>query len=312
MGALETVFITGGTSGVGGSMAEFYAREGFRVVVGYGSDDSAAEKQIELLKGMSDADHAAIKADITDPNGRAEIFDTLHRMGGISQLVLAASGGLEKKRKTDDPFEYARLINKDAQVAMAEGVQHAWGTSDKMARRIIFLTSHQAWYLKQEMSDDEGRMQLIAPWDVISAEDNDYGPIAVTKREGVNALTKMQSGADWNLGLQTTDLIPDSKVARAAAMFYYAEEGDRKLPREERLEVRMQRLIKARQNQLERLGLNTKLYMTAEFAGLAVARAIDPAWIGVNHLILPDHMNQDTGRRLGGLDPVATGLVQVQ
>lgn len=298
---------------MGASMGEDYARAGFRVVAGYGSNEHAANKQVALLNGINEeAGHTAIKADITDPNGREEIFNTLRQLGGVTHLVLAASGGLEKDKRTDDPFEYARLVNRDAQVAMARGMADVWGTTEKAARRIVFLTSHQAWYLGQQMSDRSGVMQMIAPWDVISRDENDYGPVAFTKRRGVNELTQMQQEGEWGLEVATTDLIPDSKVARAAAMFYYQREEDKALPRSERPAVWMQRLVTARQEQLENLGLNTKLYSTAEFAGLTVARALDMSWTGINHLILPDHMNQDSGRRFLNRDSAAPGMAVLQ
>jgi len=312
---VETVFITGGTSGVGAYTGQEYARAGFRVVSGYGSNERAAAKHLDVLKGINGAEHANIKADITTPEGRTEIFERLYEMGGVTHLVLAASGGLEKDRRTEDPLVYARLMNRDAQVAMAEGVADVWNRSSEMARRILFYTSSQAWYLGQKMTDRQGRMQLIAPWDVISDvndPEHDYGPIALTKKEGIDALTDMQPGQDWDLEHSASDLLPDSKVARAAAMLYYKKESDKDVPFADRPSLWLSRLIDARQAQLRNLGLDTRLYISPEFARLSVARALDPGWTGINHLILPDHMNQDSSRRLSNSDPVSSGLVAVQ
>jgi 3-oxoacyl-[acyl-carrier protein] reductase len=83
----QVAIVTGGTKGIGRSIALELSRVGYGVVVSYHSDDAAAEETVGMLEqqgGRGDA----MKFDVTDPQAaEAAVGDIAARFGRIDVLV---------------------------------------------------------------------------------------------------------------------------------------------------------------------------------------------------------------------------------
>ena len=82
--------VTGGSRGIGRSVAGRLAADGFAVVVGYaGSADGAAAAVAEVTAAGGQA--VAVQADVADEQAVAALFDTAERtFGGVDVVVNAA------------------------------------------------------------------------------------------------------------------------------------------------------------------------------------------------------------------------------
>ena len=213
-------------------------------------------------------------------------------------MVLSASGGLERGK----PEDYAHEVNLVAQRETVAGVTEAGllvRDEDGSLPTISFLTSHQAWYLGRSMPDRDGVLRPIGSWEAINDR---YGRVAESKRAGVDMLMDMQPELDARLLVSSTDLIPDSGVAAAAAILGFKDESDKGLSKDDRRQLQVSRLVAARQAELTNLGLDPKLYSSIEFSSATVREALNPEWMGIGLLLLPDHQNEDTFNRFGNLE----------
>lgn len=81
------VLITGGARGIGASIARRLASEGYRVAVNYRSSEEAAFGLLESIE-QHGGQAMAIRADITDADQVAEMFDEIRRRLGSAPLRL--------------------------------------------------------------------------------------------------------------------------------------------------------------------------------------------------------------------------------
>jgi 3-oxoacyl-[acyl-carrier protein] reductase len=83
----RTAIVTGGSKGIGASIARRLARDGFAVTVNYGHDQKAADAVIAQIKEAGGCG-IAVQADIGDRTGMSTLFDaTEQAFGGIDILV---------------------------------------------------------------------------------------------------------------------------------------------------------------------------------------------------------------------------------
>ncbi len=83
---LKTVIITGGTSGIGKSLASYYALEGFNVVIS-GRDESRLLSAVEELKA-GNSNVIGIRADVSDMTQCEKLIDeTIRHFGNIHILI---------------------------------------------------------------------------------------------------------------------------------------------------------------------------------------------------------------------------------
>jgi 2-dehydro-3-deoxy-D-gluconate 5-dehydrogenase len=94
------VLVTGGTSGIGSSIAEAFAREGCRVVVTGRTDDEVA--RAPRLDSVT-----AKQLDVTQP---AQIASLIAELPALDVLVNAA-GTIERDGREHDPEVFARVID---------------------------------------------------------------------------------------------------------------------------------------------------------------------------------------------------------
>ncbi|MBI5793602.1 SDR family NAD(P)-dependent oxidoreductase [Candidatus Uhrbacteria bacterium] len=282
----EVAFITGGTNGVGRAVAVEFAKKGFNVAVGYSNNDKASVDTVGVLNEIHPAGvHTAIKADITTDDGRETIRQALERGTQHTQLshaVLAASGGLEQGK---DHATYPHLINVDAQVNM---VRMLAPKLMQASSTLTFVESHQAYYLGKTKQSPNGDQKAIAPWDAINSL---YRPIAESKHEGMLQILAMQGDFSSRLLIASTDIIPDTRVMKLAAM---------DLKRKNRaqfdsVDAALAHILTTRRAELDELGLDSTLFTTTEFAAAIVAKATEPSWNKFAKVLLPDHLKEMAG-----------------
>jgi 3-oxoacyl-[acyl-carrier protein] reductase len=82
--ATKTAIVTGASRGIGASIAERLARDGFNVVINYSSDAAPAD----ALAAKIGAAAIAIKGDVADPAAMRALFEaTEAKFGGVDVLV---------------------------------------------------------------------------------------------------------------------------------------------------------------------------------------------------------------------------------
>jgi NAD(P)-dependent dehydrogenase (short-subunit alcohol dehydrogenase family) len=85
--------ITGGTRGIGAATAHRLARDGHDLVLGYASDDDAAEQTAREVRGLGHAVHV-VQADVTTDEGVELLFRRAAELGTVTGLVNNAGATL--------------------------------------------------------------------------------------------------------------------------------------------------------------------------------------------------------------------------
>ena len=85
----KSVFITGGSRGIGAACVELFSKNGFSVAFAYGNDDKAAQKLAAKTSAL------AIKADVSDAKQIEKAFDQSRTYFGISSFdVVVCNAGI--------------------------------------------------------------------------------------------------------------------------------------------------------------------------------------------------------------------------
>jgi NAD(P)-dependent dehydrogenase (short-subunit alcohol dehydrogenase family) len=154
--------VTGSSRGIGADTVTYFAEAGARVVINYRNKEARALKLVASLEEKG-AEAIAVGADLTDPADVARLAETItESYGGLDILVLNASGGMESGMAED----YAMKLNRDAQVEFLTAMLPLLHEGS----RIVFVTSHQAHFIKTVETMPE------------------YLPVALSKRAGEDAL----------------------------------------------------------------------------------------------------------------------------
>lgn len=137
--ARPVALVTGGSRGIGAATVLALAARGYDVALTYRNKAARAERVVAQARALG-VDALAIGGDMTQPDDLARLLDALRAWHpSLDVLVLNASGGLEKDAVASDAT-YPMRINRDAQVALAEGAlpfMRAGGT-------VTLVTSHWA------------------------------------------------------------------------------------------------------------------------------------------------------------------------
>jgi 3-oxoacyl-[acyl-carrier protein] reductase len=124
----KVAIVTGGSRGIGAAISERLAREGFKVVINYSSDDAAAEALVRRIEGAGGRAVAA-KGDVSDPAAVRRLFDTTEAaFGGVDVLVNSAGIMPMGKIADVDDATFDRV--------MAINVKGTFNTLREAARRM--------------------------------------------------------------------------------------------------------------------------------------------------------------------------------
>lgn len=141
--ATATILLTGGSRGVGAATVLALAARGAAVVFTY---------REKLARAQAVAAQAApgrvrpVQADITAPADLDRLIaEAGAALGGLTGLVLNASGGLERERLAADP-DFALHLNRDAQLALLDRALPLL----RPGGAVVFVTSHWAHFYGQQ------------------------------------------------------------------------------------------------------------------------------------------------------------------
>jgi NAD(P)-dependent dehydrogenase (short-subunit alcohol dehydrogenase family) len=102
----EVVVVTGGSRGIGAAVTRAAHARGYRVCIGYASDDSAAERLSAELPGA-----VAVRADVADPQAVTALFDAAEAaLGPVTALVGNAGVTGRLGRFADAPVATLRRV----------------------------------------------------------------------------------------------------------------------------------------------------------------------------------------------------------
>jgi NAD(P)-dependent dehydrogenase (short-subunit alcohol dehydrogenase family) len=123
--------VTGGTRGIGAATALRLARDGHDLVLGYARDGRAAE---EARRAVEDAGARclAVRADLTEPDGVAELFARAAGHGRLTGVVNSAGATLHLGPLAETPVEVVEAtvdLNLTAALLVARAAVRALGTS---------------------------------------------------------------------------------------------------------------------------------------------------------------------------------------
>jgi len=85
-----TILITGGTKGIGFAIAQHLAERGEPMVLGWHSDEAAANGAVAWLEAQG-ADVRAVQADVGDPEGAATLAKATERLGSSPLHIVHAA-----------------------------------------------------------------------------------------------------------------------------------------------------------------------------------------------------------------------------
>jgi len=154
--------VTGASRGIGAAVALMMAEQGADVAVNFRSKGSRAQQIASQVQALGRCALLA-QADLTDPDGVDAMARAIERtFGALTDLVLNASGGLEKGK----PATYAMELNLTSQVRTLEAVLPLM----RSGGCVVFVTSHWAHFY--------GRKPVYAA----------YEDIAASKKAGEDAL----------------------------------------------------------------------------------------------------------------------------
>ncbi|MCX6250698.1 MAG: SDR family oxidoreductase [Bacteroidetes bacterium] len=98
----KVVLVTGGSKGIGKSIAVAFAGAGASVVINYNSDEKTAQETLQTLNGGM---HLKVKADISKIDEVGKMVDTIIRQFGRLDILVNNAGIFKHHLIEEDPVE---------------------------------------------------------------------------------------------------------------------------------------------------------------------------------------------------------------
>lgn len=127
--------VTGGSRGIGRGICLSLARAGFGVAINYTANAGAAEECkrlcIEAAPDATKAKFETVRADISDPQGRARLLEFVEREWGWIDLLVNNAGVAPKVRAdlleaTEESFDRLMAINLKGPYFLTQAVANYW------------------------------------------------------------------------------------------------------------------------------------------------------------------------------------------
>lgn len=107
----KTALVSGGSRGIGRSIALALAAQGATVVIGYLRNDALATEVVQAIIGKG-GKAAAVKADLSQPAAAALLFNEAEQIAGTLDIVVANAADIMVKPLSDCTEEdYDRIFN---------------------------------------------------------------------------------------------------------------------------------------------------------------------------------------------------------
>lgn len=175
----DVVVITGAASGIGYSVAEYFASHGARVV---GVDLS--ERVLELMEALPGQGHLGIARDLTDPAAAGEVIAQVKEFAGTPTVLVNSAGIALLDPAIDVPaarWQATLDVNLSASFYMAQAAARAM--LDARYGRIINLASQAAVIgLEHHAAYASSKAAIVGLTHVLSKE---WAPFGIT----VNAVS---------------------------------------------------------------------------------------------------------------------------
>jgi len=164
----KTVFITGGTRGIGRAIAIAFAKRGAKVAINYRNNDEAATATYEMLEGDG---HIFVKANISNPDAVERIFDHIIAEFGHLDIVVNNAGIFESHPIDECSYEHW---------------QHAW----KKTLDVNLIASANVCYCAAQhmMEQKSGRIVNVSSRGAFRGEPEH--PAYGASKAGMNAMSQ--------------------------------------------------------------------------------------------------------------------------
>jgi enoyl-[acyl-carrier protein] reductase III len=111
---IESVFVTGGSRGIGKAIALRFARDGAeRVAIGYLRNDKAAEAAAEELRGIG-AEPVLVRGNVTSER----VLEQIAALGPLDALVHNAATGVIRRALETEPKHWEWTMNANARALL--------------------------------------------------------------------------------------------------------------------------------------------------------------------------------------------------
>ncbi|MHA7776205.1 SDR family oxidoreductase [Roseibium sp. M-1] len=179
---LSTAIVTGASKGIGAAIARRLSRDGFQVVINYGSNAAAAAALVQSLEDEG-GKAIAVQGDVSEPATHERLFDAAERAFGPVGVLVNNAGTMRNTTiadASDEAFERQFAVNLGG---VFRGMRLA-------ANRI----------------EDGGRIISLSS-SVVGLYQPNYGLYASTKA-AVEAMTKVLAKELGNRGIRVNAVAP--------------------------------------------------------------------------------------------------------
>ena len=118
----KVVVITGGSRGIGRATALAAAARGYRVVVGYASNQTAADEVVSLIEGKN-GKAVAVKCDVAEESDILKLFEAADKFGTLGALVnnggIVGKSGVRVDEMSAERIRHVMAINVTGSILCA-------------------------------------------------------------------------------------------------------------------------------------------------------------------------------------------------